>query len=64
MYVCICNALNEGRVREVVATGCETVGEVYRACGARPQCGKCSCAIADMIRSQRCDSEALAVAAE
>ena len=64
MYVCICNALNEGRVREVVANGCVTVGEVYRACGTRPQCGKCSGTIADLIRTHRCDREALAVAAE
>lgn len=64
MYVCICNALSEGRVREVVANGCETVGEVYRACGTRPQCGKCSCTIADMLRAHRHDNEPMAVAAE
>jgi bacterioferritin-associated ferredoxin len=64
VYVCICNALNEGRVREVVANGCETVGDVYRACGTRPQCGKCICAIADIIRSRRGGSESVTLAAD
>ncbi len=64
MYVCICNALNEGRVREVVANGCETVGEVYRACGAYPQCGKCSCTIVDMLRAHRGGNEPAALAAD
>jgi bacterioferritin-associated ferredoxin len=50
VYVCICNAVNERAVREAVGRGCRTVGEVYRSCGARPQCGKCGIDIARIIR--------------
>jgi bacterioferritin-associated ferredoxin len=50
VYVCICNAVNERAVREAVGRGCRTVGEVYRSCGARPQCGKCGVDIVRVIR--------------
>ncbi|HKU96311.1 MAG TPA: (2Fe-2S)-binding protein [Vineibacter sp.] len=53
MYVCICNAVNERAVRDAIGRGCRTVGEVYRSCGARPQCGKCSIDIARCIQQQR-----------
>ena len=50
MYICICNAVNEHAVRDAVSRGCRTVGEVYRDCGVRPQCGKCGVDIAQFIR--------------
>ncbi|TWT03204.1 bacterioferritin-associated ferredoxin-like protein [Reyranella sp. CPCC 100927] len=53
MYVCICNAVNERAVRDAIGRGCRTVGEVYRSCGARPQCGKCGIDIARCIQQQR-----------
>lgn len=45
MYVCVCNALNERAVRDAVNRGATTPGQVYRALGVKPRCGKC----ADMI---------------
>ena len=50
MYVCICNAVNERAVREAIGRGCRTVGDVYRNCGVRPQCGKCGVQIARFIQ--------------
>lgn len=41
MYLCICNALSETRVRKVVDGGARCLGEVYLALGCKPQCGKC-----------------------
>lgn len=52
MYVCLCNALNERKVREAIP-GCATVAEVYRALGTTPACGKCAPVIADLLKSER-----------
>lgn len=49
MYVCICNALNSRTVNQAIDAGAETVGQVYKACGAVPQCGKCKCTIREML---------------
>jgi bacterioferritin-associated ferredoxin len=47
MYVCICNALTDRRIRGAIESGAGSLGAVYRTCGAAPQCGKCG----EMIRS-------------
>ncbi|MEZ5921868.1 MAG: (2Fe-2S)-binding protein [Parvularculaceae bacterium] len=52
MYVCICNALND-RELAGAAKGAKSVGEVFRRCGKRPQCGKCLNDIAGMIEDDR-----------
>jgi bacterioferritin-associated ferredoxin len=49
MYVCICNALNTRTVTQAIDDGARTVGQVYKACGAVPQCGKCKCTIREML---------------
>lgn len=49
MYVCICNALNSRAVNQAIDDGAETVGQVYKACGASPQCGKCKFMIREML---------------
>ena len=41
MYLCICNAITDGEVERAVAQGCESVGEVFRHLGERPNCGRC-----------------------
>jgi len=43
MYVCICNNLTEGQVRQAARdTGERRCPEtVYRNLGCRPQCGRC-----------------------
>jgi|GEM_PF-251536 len=46
MYVCVCNALNTRTICRAIDDGAATLGQVYKACGAVPQCGKCK----DMIR--------------
>jgi len=63
MYVCICNALKD---RELAAASCgaKSVGEVFRRCDARPQCGKCLPDVAKMIDERRVQTPALKLAAE
>ncbi len=52
MYVCICNALRDRQIK-ANAEDAKSVGEVFRRCGARPQCGKCLPDIARMIEDAR-----------
>ncbi len=62
MYVCICNALKDRQIR-AEAGAAKSVGEVFRRCGARPQCGKCLPDIAKMIEDAR-ECESTLIAAE
>lgn len=65
MYVCICNALREKQLSAAAGDDARTVGEVFRRCGARPQCGKCLPDVAEVIERRRAsESETQAMAAE
>jgi len=52
MYICICNALKD---KEIAAASCDarSVGDVFRRCGHKPQCGKCLPDVAQMIEDAR-----------
>lgn len=63
MYVCICNALKD-RQLSAAANDAKSVGEVFRRCDARPQCGKCLPDVAKMIETAREPAPADALAAE
>lgn len=63
MYVCICNALKD-RQLEAAANDAKNVGEVFRRCEARPQCGKCLPDVAKMIETARGETSAHRLAAE
>mgnify|MGYP000480614332 CR=1 FL=1 len=49
MYLCICNAITDKQVRQRACAARCSVADVYRACGCRPQCGKCVGAIRDLL---------------
>ena len=53
MYICICNALSDKRVRQAIDNGARTPVEVYRALGGRPQCGQCALAIQEILHHDR-----------
>ena len=53
MYVCICNAIADGSVKEAIADGNHSVASVYAACGVAPQCGTCGELIQEMIDAHR-----------
>ncbi len=42
MYVCLCNGLTDGQVRDAASSGASRPSEVYRACGCAVDCGACS----------------------
>jgi bacterioferritin-associated ferredoxin len=51
VYVCLCNALTDRRVKQAIAdASTATPCEVYAACGCRAQCGKCVKLVRDMLR--------------
>ncbi len=53
MIVCLCEAVSERQVREVIGSGCQSVKEVGRACGAGTSCGVCCSMVRDLIAEQR-----------
>jgi bacterioferritin-associated ferredoxin len=53
MYVCICNAVTDRTVAEVIEEGAETRCDVTRACGAGGDCGSCHQVIDGMLEARR-----------
>lgn len=51
MYVCVCNALREQQIRDLVAAGVRCEKEAYARLGCRPQCGTCLPVARAMIRA-------------
>ncbi len=49
MYVCICRAVTEERVRAAIASGAHTVSAVTAACCAGDDCGACHGLVEEMI---------------
>ena len=50
MIVCLCNALTDTKLSEVVAQGARRPRDVYAACDCKAQCGTCTRMILSMIR--------------
>jgi bacterioferritin-associated ferredoxin len=51
VYVCLCNALTDRKLKQVAAsTGSQRPGELYAACGCRAQCGQCVRAVLELLR--------------
>jgi bacterioferritin-associated ferredoxin len=49
MIVCVCNRLNEDRVRGAINSGACCADDVYVRCGVRKNCGRCQETIEDML---------------
>lgn len=49
MYVCICNAVRESEIKDVIAEGARDVGDVYNALDIEPQCGTCRSYISELL---------------
>jgi bacterioferritin-associated ferredoxin len=50
MYICLCHAISDGAVRACCREEPDTVAEVYRALGVRPECGKCVPMVVQILR--------------
>ena len=49
MFVCVCHAVSDVKVREAIEAGARTREDVTFACGAGGDCGACHGHIEDMI---------------
>ncbi len=57
VIVCLCEGVNEARIRDAVESGADTVRQVGRSCGAGEGCGMCRHDIREIIRSRRIRQE-------
>lgn len=53
MYVCVCRAVTDTAICEVIDAGAETVEAVTEACCAGDDCGACRGAIREMIEDRK-----------
>ena len=57
MYICLCNAITEGQVRECARSGACSVGELTSQLGVGSGCGRClECAV-DLLREVAVSAE-------
>lgn len=57
MYVCVCNAINDRKVKDILSrTPVDTPAGLHRAAGCKPQCGRCLPDMAEMIRAARAEA--------
>ncbi len=49
MYLCICKAVSDQQIRQAVAQGARTVGDVSARLGVGVECGKCLDSIREFL---------------
>jgi len=49
MYVCLCNGVTERDIRNAVASGCVTLGDLTMHTGCGATCGSCLEMAADLL---------------
>jgi bacterioferritin-associated ferredoxin len=52
MYVCVCRAVTEERVKAAIDAGAKSVAEVTGTCCAGDDCGACHQTIEDLIEER------------
>ncbi len=58
MYICLCNALTDRKLKQAAtATGSTRPVEIYAACGCRVQCGQCVRSIVKLLRDHASQAE-------
>jgi bacterioferritin-associated ferredoxin len=53
MIVCVCNRLNDTRIRAACEAGPACASEVYALCGVKRNCGRCQETIAEILDETR-----------
>lgn len=51
MYICNCNGIREREVHAALHADVLTVAGLYRHCGKKAQCGKCTREMVDLLRA-------------
>ncbi|MBD9416044.1 bacterioferritin-associated ferredoxin [Pseudomonas sp. PDM16] len=55
MYVCLCQGVTDGQIREAIYEGCCSYREVRESLGVGTQCGKCACLAKQVVRETLSD---------
>jgi bacterioferritin-associated ferredoxin len=50
MYVCLCQGVTDGQIREAIYEGCCSYRDVRETLGVATQCGKCACLAKQVVR--------------
>ena len=50
MYVCLCNAITDGQVRDAASAGATRPKEVFAACGCNAGCAACTREMLNLLR--------------
>jgi bacterioferritin-associated ferredoxin len=49
MYVCLCNGITEGQIREAVSDGAHSLRELSQCLGVASCCGKCADCVQQVV---------------
>ncbi len=58
MIICICEGINETRIRQEIRSGAGSVGDLARCTGAGTGCGLCTCDLKRLVVEARSSGEA------
>ncbi|MGH8352488.1 MAG: bacterioferritin-associated ferredoxin [Pseudomonas sp.] len=50
MYVCLCQGVTDGQIRDAIFDGCCSYREVRQTLNVANQCGKCACLAKQVVR--------------
>ena len=50
MYVCLCQGVTDGQIRDAIHAGCCSYRDVRETLGVASQCGKCACLAKQVVR--------------
>lgn len=50
MYVCLCQGVTDGQIRDAIYEGCCSYRDVRETLGVASQCGKCACLAKEVVR--------------
>ncbi len=53
MIICICKRVSDREINRRLESGCDSVGELGRACRAGTDCGACAGQLLEMVRTHR-----------
>ena len=56
MIVCVCNRLNESRIRAACESGPACAEDVYALCGVKRNCGRCQETIDEILDETRSET--------
>jgi bacterioferritin-associated ferredoxin len=57
MYICICNAVTERRVRECAGRGCQSLDQLAFETGLGVGCGRCKEFASDLLEDLHCEAQ-------